>query len=149
MLALNSVCLLASEPVSMLSRHQMQAQLCRQHHEEAIKSFQRAATAVPNDAKPWFRLGTALFAAGQLPESQHAFKHALAAAKEPKDDALLPKLHVNLGISIEASGQLQEACQQYRCAHSSTGCGNSKQVKFLCGLPFTAAVQRPQQCRIC
>ncbi len=89
---------------------------CRKLHAEAVKSFQRAAAAAPADARPLFRLGNALFAAHQLAQSQEAFSEALEAATLPDDAALLPKIHVNLGISLEADGQLVSACQHYRSA---------------------------------
>ncbi|DBA76151.1 TPA: hypothetical protein ACH3X1_009885 [Trebouxia sp. C0004] len=88
----------------------------RKLHEEAVKSFQHAAAAMPADARPLFRLGNALFAAHQLAQSQEAFSEALEAATLPDDAALLPKIHVNLGISLEAAGQLDSACQHYRDA---------------------------------
>ena len=89
---------------------------CRKLHEEAVKSFQHAAAAAPADARPLFRLGNALFAAHQLAQSQQAFRGALEAATLPEDAALLPKIHVNLGISLEADSQLESACQHYRSA---------------------------------
>lgn len=70
--------------------------------------------AAPEDARPLFRLGNALFATQQLPNSQEAFSQALLCASVPDDAALLPKIHVNLGISLEAEGQLGLACQHYR-----------------------------------
>lgn len=88
---------------------------CRSQHKEAAKSFQRAVAAAPGDVRPLFRLGNALFAAHQIHDSQEAFQQALACASLPDDAALLPKIHVNLGISLEAGGQLQVACQHYRC----------------------------------
>lgn len=69
---------------------------------------------LPEGARPLFKLGNALFAAGQLQDAQQAFICALAAAQLPGDAALLPKMHVNLGIALEASGQMSEACQHYR-----------------------------------
>ncbi|DBA88064.1 TPA: hypothetical protein ACH3X2_005067 [Trebouxia sp. C0005] len=88
----------------------------RKLHEEAVKSFQHAAAAAPGDARPLFRLGNALFAAHQLAQSQRTFSGALEAATLPDDAALLPKIHVNLGISLEADGRLDSACQHYRSA---------------------------------
>lgn len=88
----------------------------RSQHKEAAKSFQRAVAAAPGDVRPLFRLGNALFAAHQIHDSQEAFQQALACASLPDDAALLPKIHVNLGISLEAGGQLQVACQHYRHA---------------------------------
>ena len=87
----------------------------RKHHEEAMKCFQHASVAAPGDARPLLRLGNALFALHQLPRSQEAFRQALTAISLPDDAALLPKIHVNLGISLEAAGHLQAACQHYRC----------------------------------
>lgn len=71
--------------------------------------------AAPQDARPLFRLGNALFAIQQFHDSQEAFSQALSYASLPGDAALLPKIHVNLGISLEAEGQLELACQHYRC----------------------------------
>lgn len=71
--------------------------------------------AAPEDARPLFRLGNALFATQQFHDSQVAFSQALSSASLPDDAALLPKIHVNLGISLEAGGQLELACQHYRC----------------------------------
>lgn len=88
---------------------------CRRHHKEAVKSFQHAVVAAPEDARPLFRLGNALFATQQFHDSQVAFSQALSSASLPDDAALLPKIHVNLGISLEAGGQLELACQHYRC----------------------------------
>ena len=88
---------------------------CRRHHREAAESFQHAAVAAPEDARPLFRLGNALFATQQFHDSQVAFSQALSSASLPDDAALLPKIHVNLGISLEAGGQLELACQHYRC----------------------------------
>lgn len=70
--------------------------------------------AAPEDARPLFRLGNALFAAQEFHDSQDAFGRALSSASLPEDAALLPKIHVNLGISLEAEGQLELACQHYR-----------------------------------
>ncbi|KAL3158041.1 hypothetical protein ABBQ32_011650 [Trebouxia sp. C0010 RCD-2024] len=88
----------------------------RKHHKEAAKSFQHAVAAAPGDVRPLFRLGNALFASQQIHDSQEAFKQALACARLPDDATLLPKIRVNLGISLEAEGQLQVACQHYRDA---------------------------------
>lgn len=79
-----------------------------------MKSFKQASLALPGDARPLFRLGNACFAAGQLSEAQQAFSEALAAPKQPDDAVLLPKVHVNLGIALEASGEMSHACQHYR-----------------------------------
>ena len=87
---------------------------CRKQHTEAAKSFRQASLALPGDARPLFRLGTACFAAGLSTEAQQAFREALAVAELPADAALLPKVHVNLGIALEALGQMSEACQHYR-----------------------------------
>ena len=36
------------------------------------------------------------------------------AVRLPQDNALQPKVHVNLGITMEADGRLLSACQHYR-----------------------------------
>ena len=36
--------------------------------------------------------------------------------QQPVAERLLPKVHVNLGITLEAAGRLQDACSHYRCA---------------------------------
>ena len=87
---------------------------CRKHHEEAVKNFQHAVAAAPRSAHPLFRLGNALFATHQLQQSQEAFSQALCCASLPTDAALLPKIHLNLGISLEAEGKLEAACRHYR-----------------------------------
>lgn len=35
----------------------------------------------------------------------------------PAEFRLLPKVHVNLGITLEAHGCLSAACNHYRCNH--------------------------------
>lgn len=99
--------------------------MCRKHHGEAAKSFQHAVSAAPGDARPLFRLGNALFAVQQIHQSQEAFFQALSSASLPDDAALLPKIHINLGISLEAEGKLESACQHYRCTTPCTiACAN-------------------------
>lgn len=34
----------------------------------------------------------------------------------PGDERLVPKVHVNLGITLEADGRLLAACNHYQCA---------------------------------
>ena len=41
---------------------------------------------------------------------------ALDLARVPEDAALLPKVHVNMGITLEAEGMLISACEHYRWA---------------------------------
>ncbi len=41
---------------------------------------------------------------------------ALDLARMPEDAALLPKVHVNMGITLEAEGMLISACEHYRWA---------------------------------
>jgi hypothetical protein len=36
-------------------------------------------------------------------------------ARLPGDASLLPKVHINLGITLEGQGCLLEACSHYRC----------------------------------
>lgn len=36
----------------------------------------------------------------------------------PGDERLVPKVHVNLGITLEADGRLLAACNHYQCAPS-------------------------------
>ena len=114
------------QPTSILTKVSCTpgAVICRKHHKEAVASFQHAVVAAPEDARPLFRLGNALFAIQQFHDSQEAFSRALSFASLPEDAALLPKIHVNLGISLEAEGQLELACQHYRCYLCAT-------IKFL------------------
>ena len=42
------------------------------------------------------------------------FSNALQLARLPEDAMLLPKVHVNLGIAMEAEGLLLGACEHYR-----------------------------------
>lgn len=76
--------------------------------------------AASEDARACFKQGNAYFAAGQLSEAQQAFGNALRSAQLPDDAALLPKVHVNLGIALEASNQMAAACKHYRWAASQT-----------------------------
>lgn len=53
-----------------------------------------------------------------LPRAQ-AYMAALRCCKPGVDDALRPKVLVNLGITQEAEGLLMSACDYYRCAGSA------------------------------
>ena len=52
----------------------------------------------------------------RFPEARAAFVRALDLARMPEDAALLPKVHVNMGITLEAEGMLISACEHYRWA---------------------------------
>ena len=98
----------------------------------------------PEDARPLFRLGNALFATQQFHDSQEAFSQALSFASLPEDAALLPKLHVNLGISLEAEGQLELACQHYRYCLCAT-------VEVSCSLRYCSNIYKRvgATCHVC
>lgn len=53
-----------------------------------------------------FRRAEAVSCAGQV-------------AQLPADERLVPKVHVNLGITLEADGRLLAACNHYQCAPDS------------------------------
>ena len=42
------------------------------------------------------------------------YDRSLSVARQPQDDTLLPKIHVNLGIALEGDGMLMSACEHYR-----------------------------------
>ena len=48
--------------------------------------------------------------------SPQAYSRALRCCKPGTDDALQPKVFVNLGITQEAEGLLMSACDHYKCA---------------------------------
>lgn len=54
----------------------------------------------------------------------------LQAAREPADAALVPKVHVNLGITLEADGRLLAACEHYRAA-AARNAGHFRARKLL------------------
>jgi tetratricopeptide (TPR) repeat protein len=81
---------------------------------EALDSFSEAISAVPSDPLAHFRGGNVHFALQQYAEAQEEYEVALRCCKPVEDDALVPKIHVNLGITQEANGMLVEACEQYK-----------------------------------
>ena len=82
-----------------------------------------AAWAAP-DARTLLRLGNALYALGEAGAAEAAYEAGLAAADDDASPdgspgpcaALVPKLHVNLGIALEAQGMLDDAAAAYAAA---------------------------------
>lgn len=87
---------------------------CRRSYDQAVESFRRAIAILPEDPRAYFRMGNALFALERYPDARAAFSKALALSRLPGDAALVPKIHVNLGITLEAEGMLISACDHYR-----------------------------------
>jgi len=83
-------------------------------HEEAMLSYRRAITLRPESARAHFRIGNVCYNMYKYSEARDAYERALAVARTPGDSALLPKIHVNLGIALEATGMLMNACEHYR-----------------------------------
>ncbi|KAJ0972027.1 hypothetical protein J5N97_019986 [Dioscorea zingiberensis] len=83
---------------------------------EAIQSFLRAAELRPSDARPHFHKGNALWSLDRTAEARACYSIALQAAEADAlhCSALLPQIHVNLGISMEGDGLLINAAEHYR-----------------------------------
>ncbi|KAK9853354.1 hypothetical protein WJX84_002688 [Apatococcus fuscideae] len=86
----------------------------RHDYDKAIRCFEQALSIRPDDPRVFFRLGNALFAQQRYAESRRCFGQSLELARLPEDGTLLPKVHVNLGIAMEAEGLLLGACEHYR-----------------------------------
>ncbi|KAK9843482.1 hypothetical protein WJX81_004938 [Elliptochloris bilobata] len=83
-------------------------------HERAAECFKAALALRSGEARTLFKLGNACFALQRYAAAEEAFEQALRDARSPADDALVPKVHVNLGITQEADGRLLAACEHYR-----------------------------------
>ncbi|XP_051123849.1 uncharacterized TPR repeat-containing protein At1g05150-like [Andrographis paniculata] len=83
---------------------------------EALVSFKRACELTPLDVKPHFRAGNCLYVLGRYSEAKAEFLLALEAAEAGGNQwaYLLPQIHVNLGIALEAEGMVLSACEHYR-----------------------------------
>ncbi|KAK6130998.1 hypothetical protein DH2020_035261 [Rehmannia glutinosa] len=84
--------------------------------QEALVSFKRACELTPFDVKPHFRAGNCLYVLGKHSEAKGEFLLALEAAEAGGNQwaYLLPQIHVNLGIALEAEGMVLSACEHYR-----------------------------------
>lgn len=89
-----------------------------EHHlfKEALVSFERACELQPSDVRAHFRAGNCYYVIGKNNEAKVKFLQALAEAEAGGNQwaYLLPQIHVNLGISLEAEGMLLSACEHYR-----------------------------------
>ncbi|KAH0455522.1 hypothetical protein IEQ34_015554 [Dendrobium chrysotoxum] len=83
---------------------------------EAFVSFRRACKLQPANVISRFRAGNALYTLGHHAEAKEEFLLALDQATKNSHNCaqLLPQIHVNLGISLEAEGMLLGACEHYR-----------------------------------
>lgn len=50
----------------------------------------------------------------------------------PGDERLVPKVHVNLGITLEADGRLLAACNHYQCVPTSGRLWSSPVTQHKC-----------------
>mmetsp|Transcript_10083 Transcript_10083/g.11784 ORF Transcript_10083/g.11784 Transcript_10083/m.11784 type:complete len:797 (-) Transcript_10083:746-3136(-) len=82
--------------------------------EEALKSYRRAVALRPEESKAFFRIGNALYSLNKYTEARDSYERALQVARIPADARLLPQIHVNLGVALEADGFLMGACEHYR-----------------------------------
>ncbi|CAI5997739.1 unnamed protein product [Closterium sp. NIES-64] len=84
--------------------------------EEAKPSFMRVVEIEPQNVRAYFLLGNAYYSMGQLAQARDAYSQSLEAGKaDPEAHAtILPQVHVNLGIAMEAEGLLMNACDHYR-----------------------------------
>ncbi|XP_057533850.1 uncharacterized TPR repeat-containing protein At1g05150-like [Amaranthus tricolor] len=83
---------------------------------ESLVSFKRACELQPVDVRPHFRAGNCLYALAQFVQAKEEFQLALEAAETGGNQwaYLLPQIHVNLGITLEAEGMVLSACEHYR-----------------------------------
>ncbi|KAK6929679.1 hypothetical protein RJ641_003773 [Dillenia turbinata] len=68
------------------------------------------------DVRPHFRAGNCLYALRRHSEAKGEFTLALEAAENGGNQwgYLLPQIHMNLGIALEAEGMVINACEHYR-----------------------------------
>ncbi|XP_021759860.1 uncharacterized TPR repeat-containing protein At1g05150-like [Chenopodium quinoa] len=83
---------------------------------DGLVSFKRACELQPVDVRPHFRAGNCSYALGKFGEAKEEFQLALEAAETGGNQwaYLLPQIHVNLGITLEAEGMVLSACEHYR-----------------------------------
>lgn len=83
---------------------------------DALSSFRRACELQPTDVRPHFRAGNCLYALGRHSEAKEEYLLALEAAEAGGSQSadILPQIHVNLGIAMEAEGMVLGACEHYR-----------------------------------
>ncbi|XP_047072415.1 uncharacterized TPR repeat-containing protein At1g05150-like [Lolium rigidum] len=83
---------------------------------DALASFRRGCELQPTDVRPHFRAGNCLYALGRHAEAKEEFLLALEAAEAGNSLSadVLPQIHVNLGIAMEAEGMVLGACEHYR-----------------------------------
>ncbi|KMT20638.1 hypothetical protein BVRB_1g006160 [Beta vulgaris subsp. vulgaris] len=83
---------------------------------DGLVSFKRACELQPVDVRPHFRAGNCLYALAKFGEGKEEFQLALEAAETGGNQwaYLLPQIHVNLGITLEAQGMVLSACEHYR-----------------------------------
>ncbi|XP_062216128.1 uncharacterized TPR repeat-containing protein At1g05150-like [Phragmites australis] len=83
---------------------------------DALASFRRACELQPTDVRPHFRAGNCLYALGRHAEAKEEYLLALEAAEAGGSQSadILPQIHVNLGIAMEAEGMVLGACEHYR-----------------------------------
>ncbi|KAK3252396.1 hypothetical protein CYMTET_38302 [Cymbomonas tetramitiformis] len=82
--------------------------------EEALLSYRRAIALRPEDARAHFRIGNALYSSQKFTEARDSYGRALDVARTPTDSKLLPQIHVNMGVAMEADGFMMGACEHYR-----------------------------------
>ncbi|KAM0037217.1 putative tetratricopeptide-like helical domain superfamily [Helianthus debilis subsp. tardiflorus] len=88
----------------------------QQLFKEALVCFTRACELQPTDVRPHFRAGNCYYIVGRYNEGKDEFVLALDAAEAGQNQwaYLLPQIHVNLGISLEAESMVISACEHYR-----------------------------------
>lgn len=83
---------------------------------EALSCFKKASEIKPTDARPHFRLGNTLYFLGRHSEAKGCYISALDSAEISRNQLnyLLPHIHVNLGVALEADGMLLSASEHYK-----------------------------------
>eukprot|EP00249_Psilotum_nudum_P019786 c27413_g2_i1 orf=743-3268(+) len=85
-------------------------------YKESLANFKRATELKPTDVRPHFRCGNTLYSLGRYSEAKEAYTLALDAAEISGNQwtSLIPQIHVNLGITLEAEGMLLCASEHYK-----------------------------------
>ncbi|MCO5579383.1 hypothetical protein L7F22_033238 [Adiantum nelumboides] len=87
-------------------------------YREALATFMKARDCKALDARPHFHMGNTFYSLGRFDEARNCYTSALSAAEAADNpwSHLVPQIHVNLGIALEADGMLLSACEHYKKA---------------------------------
>ncbi|GBG61482.1 hypothetical protein CBR_g21825 [Chara braunii] len=88
----------------------------RSKFREALVSFTKAAQLKPTNVKAHFRCGNVLYRMKNYGKARESYEKGIEVGKANPMiyTSVMPQLHVNLGITLEAEGMLLCACDHYR-----------------------------------